>query len=395
MDARKAGIILFVTVATTALLATFTGFPPDWKPAGVEKPAYLPSFRPKSLLSGTFGEAFERYFARRFGLRGYGIRLAHQLGWNVFGTLPRIAGTAVDEGTDHWLYEHEYVKHHVHRYEMRRDEAKEFAVRMAMLRDHLAERGIPLVVCVSPSKAAVYPEYLPVGAAPSAREKHNTPARDQLVLRLRHVGVAVVDARSLFRAWKRKGPLLFARSGTHWNAYGAQRVFDAVVAAARAQNPSLPPVPTVSGFVEGPPLMTDHDLSALYNMIRYPFSEKTVPYPVFSGPPEPTGRRLRVLGVGDSFSFQLADAMGRSGAVESYRLLYYNKADYRFAWAPGERPRENKAENFRQPSFDRDTFDIDEATRDIDLVLVELNDIFARNRAWKFGLELCPEPDGR
>jgi hypothetical protein len=395
MDARKAGIILFAAAAATALLATFTGFPPDWKPAGVEKPAPVPSLRPKSLLSGTFEEAFERYFARRFGLRGYGIRLAHQLEWSMFGTLPRIAGTAVDEGADHWLYEHEYVKHHVHRYEMRRREALEFAARMATLRNHLAQRGIPLVVCVSPSKAAVYPEYLPVGAAPSAEEKRNTPARDQLVMRLRHAGVAVVDARSLFRAWKRKGPPLFARSGTHWNAYGAQRVFDAVVAAARAQNPSLPPVPTVAGHVEDTPLMTDHDLSALYNMVRYPFPEKTVPYPVFSGPPEPTGRRLRILGVGDSFSFQLADAMGRCGAVESYRLLYYNKADYRFKWAPGERPRENKSESFRQPSFDCAAFDIDEATRDVDLVLVELNDIFARNRAWGFGSELRSEPDGR
>ena len=36
---------------------------------------------------------------------------------------------------------------------------------------------------------------------------------------------------------------------------------------------------------------------------------------------------------------------------------------------------------------DFSSFDIDEATRDCDLVIVEFNDVFARKRAWGFGLE--------
>lgn len=387
MDARKTSIILFAAVSATVLLATFTGFPPDWRPAGVERPAPMPSLRPKSLLSGRFGEEFERHFAQKFGVRGYGIRLAHQLGWELFGTLPPSGGTTVDIGKDHWLYEHEYVRHHVHRYEMKKREAVEFAARMAALKEHLAKRGIPLVVCISPSKVAVYPEYLPDDLTPSAEEDRNTPARDQLVMRLRHARVAVVDSRALFLEWKKEGVPLFARNGTHWNAFGAQRIFEAIVSAARKQNPSLPPMPKVIGHVDAAPLMTDHDLSALYNMVRYPYIERTVPYPVFEESATNTSHRLRILGVGDSFSFQLADAMGRCGAVESFRLLYYNKADYRFAWGPQERPRENRAEHYRQPSFDAKHFDIDEATQGCDLVLVELNDIFARKRAWGFALE--------
>lgn len=395
MDARKAGIILYAAAAATMLLATFAGFPPDWKPAGVEEPAPLPSFRPKSLLSGTFAEEFDRFFARQFGFRGFGIRLAHQLEWDLFGTLPRPKGTAIDEGSDHWLYEHLYVSHHVHRYGMPPDEASEFAARMAALRDCLAKRGIPLVVCVAPSKPSVYGEYLPGYAVPSAAEENNTPARDRLVESLRREGVPTVDSLPLFLSWKEEGPLLFSRNGTHWNAYGAQRVFDAIIAAARAQNPSLPPVPTVTGFVDAPPLLTDSDLSALFNIFRYPFEEKTVPYPTLSSLPEPTAKRLRILGVGDSFSFQLADAMGRCGAVESFRFLYYNKADYRFSWVPNKHPRENRPEKFRLPSFSADDFDLDEATRDVDLVLVELNDIFARQRAWDFGTKLDSESDRR
>ena len=387
MDARKYSIMLFAAVSATVLLATFTGFPPDWKTAGVERPAPMPSLRPKSLLSGKFGVEFERHFAQKFGVRGYGIRMAHQLGWTLFGTLSPSGGTTVDIGKEHWLYEHEYIRHHVHRYEMRKSEAKEFAARMVSLRQRLAARGIPLVVCVSPSKAAVYPEYLLDSMKPTPEFAGNTPSRDMLIEYLRKNDVAVVDSSTLFLEWKRDGVLLFPRNGTHWNAYGAQRIWDEIIAAARRQNQALPPVPAVNGHVMSAPLRTDRDLSSLFNMMRYPYAESAVPYPVLAGDDANTDRRLRVFGVGDSFSFQLADAMGRCGAVESYRLIYYNKADYRFVWAPGERPRENKGENYRQPSFDSTSFDIDEATRDCDLVIVEFNDVFARKRAWGFGLE--------
>ncbi len=395
MDARKSSIILFAAVSATVLLATFTGFPPDWKPAGFERPVPMPSLRPKSLMSGNFEVEFERHFAQKFGIRGYGIRLAHQLVWELFGTLPQTGETIVDMGKDHWLFEHEYIRHHVHRYEMKRKEALEFAARMAALKKRLAKHGIPLVVCISPSKAAIYPEYLPEGLSSSAEEEGYTPARDQLVMRLRHAHVAVIDSRALFLEWKKEGVPLFARNGTHWNAYGAQRIFDIVISAARKQNPSLPPVPNVIGHVNAAPLMSDHDLSALYNMIRYPYIEKTVPYPMFAEMATNTNHRLRILGVGDSFSYQLADAMGRCGAVESFRLLYYNRADFRFAWEPGDRPCATKAKQYLQPSFDAKHFDIDEATHGCDLVLVELNDIFARKRAWEFGLGLSPEPDRR
>ena len=389
MDARKAGIILFAAVSATALLATFTGFPPDWKPTGVERRAPMPSLKPMSLLSGKFGDEFERFFAQQFGLRGYGIRLAHQLEWDVFGVMPPTGGTSVDVGLEHWLYEHDYVRHNVRRYEMREGEAEEFASRMVALRQRLAARGIPLVVCVSPSKATVYPEYLLDTMKPMPKFAGNTLARDTLVAHLRQAGVAVVDSTSLFLEWKDFGaPLLFPRNGTHWNALGAQKIWDEIVAAARAQNPAFPPVPATKGYLMLAPLTSDRDLASLYNMVHYPFAEKRIPYPALGVLDlYAYRRRLRVFGVGDSFSFQLADAMGRCGAVESFRLLFYNKADYRYAWAPGERPRENRPEKHRLPSFDAANFDIDEATQDCDLVIVELNDVFARKRAWGFALE--------
>lgn len=384
MDARQASIALFATAWVMALSATLTGFPPDWKPGGTEKPPSMPRFDADSLLSGRFAEEFERHCARTFGFRGFGIRLEHQLEWDLFGELPSPGGTAIDRGRDNWLYEHDYVRHFTDRFGMPRDEAEEFAARAASLRERLARNGIPLVVCISPSKAAIYPEYLPEGVEPSEKTSGNNPAGNLLVECLRKAGVAVVDSRALFLEWKQEGPLLFARNGTHWNAYGAQRVFDAIVAAARVQNPAFPPVPEVVGHVDAPPLKKDHDLSALFNMYRYPYPDKAVPYPVLSAVPEPADRRLRILGVGDSFSHQLADAMGRTGAVESFRLLYYNKADYRFAWSPGERPRQNEDKRFRQPSFDAEGFDLDEATRGCDLVIIEMNDILVRQRAWGF-----------
>lgn len=388
MDARRTSICLFAAAWAALLSATFAGFPPDWKTAGKETPALMPPAR--AVWTGEFADGFERHFARSFGMRGFGIRLAHQLGWELFRTLPATHGTEIDRGGDGWLYEHPYVRDWVRRFEMLPEEVEEFSGRMAALRDRLAEKGIPLVVCLSPSKAAVYPEHLPPYAVPSEKERRNTPARDMLLEGLRGAGIAVVDARTLFLGWKKEGTPLFARNGTHWNAWGAQRVFDEIADAARAQVPAFPELPRTVGHVDAPPLATDHDLSDLYNMVRYPYSERTVPHPVLSSVPVPAGKRLRVLGVGDSFAFQLADAMGRTGAVESFRLLYYNKGDYRFAWAEGERPRENVPDRFRLPSFDPAAFDVGEAAEDCDLVVVEMNDFYARQRAWGFAREDGP-----
>ena len=106
MDARRTSILLLAAAWAVTLSATLVGIPRDWRSAGTERPVPMPSLTTEALLTGRFGEEFERHCARSFGLRGLGIRLEHQLAWELFGTLPPSGGTAIDRGRDNWLYEH-------------------------------------------------------------------------------------------------------------------------------------------------------------------------------------------------------------------------------------------------------------------------------------------------
>ena len=392
MKARLASTILFAAAAAAVIVATATHFPPDWKLAGVEAPVARPPISARAWLSGEFAAAAEPWIASKFGFRGFAIRLAHQLDWELFGNLPSPGGTAIDVGRDHWLYEHTYIRHYVRRYGMPQEDADAFAARMAALHARLAARGVALVVCLSPSKPAVYPEFLLEHDKPPAKHMAKVPARDTLAAAMDRAGVPLVDCTTLLREWKEVGTAaLFPRNGTHWNAFAAQCCLAEIWRLAALDATDLPPLPPVNGFEMAPPLQTDSDLSALYNMVRYPYAEDAQPYPrldysAIDADKAPARRRAKVLGVGDSFSFQLADAMGRSDAVAEFRLLYYNKADYLFKWKEGARPRENDAARARLGAIDPSAFDLDAAIADggYDLVLVELNDVFARQCAWGF-----------
>lgn len=377
MDARSASIAACAAAAAAVLSATFAGFPPDWKTAGAEAPPAPPPLGARAWLSGETARGAEAWFARRFGFRGLGIRVSRQLSWDLFGRLPDPGGTAVDVGSGHWLYEHEYVRHHARRYGMRAGAAEAAAGRLAALRSRLASRGVPLVVCLSPSKADVHPEHLPPRTAPTPEALAREPACETMERALRAAGVPVVRAASVLAAVRTPGgPDFFARNGTHWNAWAAQLVLDRVFDEARRDAPGLPRPPRVAGFGNAPPLPADTDLSGLYNMVRYPYPEKTVPYPVLEDAPPPA-RRLRVLAVGDSFSFQLVDAMARSGAVAECRLLYYNRAEFLYRWAAGDRPRSVDHEAFRAGPVDAASFDWEGAFAGADLVVFEFNDIFS------------------
>lgn len=387
MDARKTSIISLAALSATILAASFLHIPPDWKLAGVEKPSPTPRFSISSYLSGAFSSGASEWITRHFGFRGAAIRIAHQLDWEIFGVLPKPGGTPIDIGLDHWIFEHEYIRHYVKRFPVEPDAAEAFAVKLATLHKELRQRGKCLVVCMSPSKPAVYPEKLtPVLTPRPMKPGQRPPARDTVADALSRHDIPFFDSTKTFLSWKESSPLLFPANGSHWNAYSAQRAFNEIWGLARHNIPSLPKTPEVTGFANKRPLPTDSDLCALYNMIAYPHAEKSVPYPIL-GPSEKPRRQIRIFGVGDSFSFQLADAMGRTGVVSDYTLLYYNKAEYRFHWEEGKSTEHVDPSEYRTGQISLGEYDISKAMKDCDIVLVEFNDVFASQLAWGFADE--------
>ena len=388
--ARRASIAVFAAVALCALSATFLHIPPDRRLAGTEAGVRAPRLTPRTWLDGSFAAGVEPWLARHFGFRGYAIRVANQINYSFFGSLPKNKGTGIDVGRDHWLFEHEYVRFHVGRYRMKQRHADRFARQAAKLRGLLAKRGIPLVVLVSPAKPEIYPEYLPDGVWPDAKTLASVTAREQMSSALRKAGVPVVDAHDLLLQMKDEpgAPLLFPAFGTHWNLYAAQRTLQEVWGAARKDAPSLPPFPSATGFEMAPPSPTDRDLEGLLNLLWYHRADD-VPRPVF-GDEAPSGDRAAMPGVllvGDSFCFQLMELLHRSRCAGFGRLLFYFRARYEYPYAAMADAGEDafdRAEDFRKGSLDYGGLDWDGLLDGVGLVVIEFNEIYARRCAWGF-----------
>lgn len=332
-------------------------------------------------MSGRFQSEFDAFLAYRFPVKGLLVRLSRQADLWISGKMPSPGGTKIDSGIDNWLFEHEYVRHHVKRFPMDEREAGEVAEKLRFISGEISRLGKAFAVVISPSKAEIYPEMLTSAHRPTAENLKSKPAAETLREKLAAGNMPVVDATHLFKEWKKDGALLFPKNGTHWNAYGAQKILSETIRACNIKG--MENFPSVTGHIPLAPLKPDRDLSALYNLFFYPHREKEVPYPVLqnNGPPR---KRLKVLGIGDSFCFQLADAMGRCGFVSEFRFLYYNKAEYLFSWDKGEQPIQNRYENFRlgPKTIDLDSFI--ELAADADLVIMEFNEIFSRDLSWLF-----------
>lgn len=382
MNSRRFSIIFFVLGFAIIFLTSLFKLPIDHPLAGAEQEIPRPPLSLHRWFDGSFASEVDPWLTRKFGFRGIVIRIAHQLDWILFRQLPSPGGTPIDVGFDHWLYEHEYVRHHVKRFPMVESKAQLFASNLSRFHAYLASNNVPLVVCMTPSKAALYPEHLPDIMQPTGKYLLNTPARDTMRRVLEDANIPFVDCHDLLLSWKTNGaPLLFTKNGTHWNAYAAQLTLNHILNMARLQNPSLPHPPPITGFVLESPLIADRDLSSLYNMIWYPFSESSVPYPVLDLS-LPTQKQLRIVGIGDSFSFQLADAMGRTPLISNFCLLYYNKAEYVFSWQSQNRPSWNDPQKFRIDAIDPKMRYLQVATNNCDLFILEFNEVFAHTCAW-------------
>ena len=377
--ARIWSVVFTAVVLGTIVSATLFHIPPDWPLGGAEESLKTTPLSAKTWFDGSFAKDAEQWMLRRFGLRGFAIRLANQIGYSVFGHLPESRGTAIFQGKEGWLFESYYRSFYEKPTKADGEQIAKMARDLAVIQNYLLEKGTELVVVIAPSKLEVYSEYLPDGIEKTASR---LSARDQVLEALRTEGVNHVDGRSLFLSWKKEPetPLLFPEYGIHWNAYGAQRILDEIWKTIG----SPAPLPQVVGYKKVFPFGTDTDLLLLLNLPFYQGLPPRVPYPVLSDFPTPE-RPLSVLLVGDSFSHQLVDAIGRTGCFSKARHLYYFRTIFDYTWKPGEHPKTSTIGDHRTGRVeDHESVDWADVLPRYDVVILEFNEIYSRKAIWGF-----------
>ena len=326
---------LFVLLLLLPTIHSLTGWPEDLPLQGVENEVPAPNLGWRAWWQGTLQPEIDAWLNRHIGLRGRWVRAANQINYSLFRELPGGEGTKVVLGREGFLFEKVYVDTYRRAGQSPDAKLREASAAVRRLQDRLAADGIAFLLVIAPSKAEIYPEYLPKEADVAGRPLRRSNYENMIGV-LRQDGVNLVDAHQLCLEWKREAgtPLLFAHSGTHWNHYGAARVIEQITSRLRElTGKDLPAMPVIGSKTNQLIMGPDNDLGDLANL----WSRRQLAGPQIHPVRErqPGTHRPDILFVCDSFGTKLTDLMTRGKLYRQQDTYYYNK---RHLFWPRPRP---------------------------------------------------------
>ena len=183
--------------------------------------AHLPALPKSRKELQQFPSAFENYYKDHFGFREWLVSLYNMAKYKL-GDSP---SDNVIRGREGWLFlggdKYKFADpigdyRNINTYTI--DELHEFSAGLEAKYYWLKEKGIRYVFTIAPNKHTIYPEYLPS----YIKKARDNSAYDQIVsYAQQYTEVPVVDLRPALLTQKNSRRLLYFRTGTHWNAFGA------------------------------------------------------------------------------------------------------------------------------------------------------------------------------
>lgn len=266
--------------------------------AGVAKPKPATWTR-EAFLSGQLQRSVSTNIGRLSPVFPISVRAKNQLVFSLLGQSPAPDVLIGERGQ---LYERPYVDEFCARGappDMARIDAWAAAIRQSQ--DALAQRGKGFIYVITPSKAARYPEDLPL-SAPCAARVADMPDKIAPYRRaLETHGVRFVDGATLVSQKRADYPVpLFPRGGTHWNALAAGLAFQEMIRVAPWAVGDM----TFSWTVAPEAVGTDRDLAELLNLLWPDYAYPT-PAAVAMTSPGVCPRPPRLVALGGSFVHEL------------------------------------------------------------------------------------------
>ena len=283
-----------------------------------------PDFTIQDWLNRRFQDSASKWFSRYFGARGLFVKLGNQINYSLFDTSYMNPISKIIIGKERQLYELAYINHYCKLIRpMPLDRAEARAKDIAEVQDRLRQYGIAFVLLISPSKAAIYPEYIPDifcrSPKSTKREYENfVPLLDQYKINY-------VDGHTITLAAKtREQAPVFSQGGTHWNYLGAYYTVERLLTMIEAlTDHSIGRLSLQRLDIDHTPREEDNDLADLLNLIFPPYNYP-VPHPtiVREGSTQSLGKAVFV---GDSFFWAVLDILNRTHTFQTMDAYYYYK----------------------------------------------------------------------
>jgi alginate O-acetyltransferase complex protein AlgJ len=330
---------------------------------GVQKPVCFPEITLFSIGHGEFQVLAEKWFARNFGLREFWIRLHNQILYSLLRTTP--IESTVDVGKNGQLFEKNYVEHYLGIKNPHIENLTEHMSGLKRLQQMLRNRGISLIVCISPSKAAFVPEDIP-GFYNSGKRTVSVGYHFMVRL-LNENGIPWIDGPGLLRLHRNdNGAPLIPRCSSHWNSVGAFYSAERFVAVAEslAGHPMVHPL-LESVKIDYNPSSNDRELANLMNLFMTPTDYPVAHVTFGSKGTSEEGGRPRLIVEGGSFNWIWLDALFCGRCLESADFFYYYSKPYAQHY-------------FHRAGMEKVKIQTDvdwgKTMHDIDIVVIEINE---------------------
>lgn len=293
---------------------------------GIENLSHKMKWTMGEWFSGDLQNNFEKRFAESIGFRGLLVRINNQFYLDWFKDL---SNRKLVLGKNDWLFERGYVTNFNKRDALPAELISKQLAEIKKLQDKLQSRGIVFTLVVSPSKADIYPEYLPDNWINNSLINDKTNYQKARLL-LKKSGVNYIDAVDYFLRQKSSSPYtLFTKGGTHWSYYSACQVNNLLI----KKFTQLTGIKYKLLHCDPPELKqvshdTDFDIAALTNLYNeYRFQQPT-PYPSLQTITDFPSNKPSVLFVGDSFVWTILQNFEDSDYFAARDYLYYDRINY-------------------------------------------------------------------
>jgi alginate O-acetyltransferase complex protein AlgJ len=242
MATRRTQVALFLVLILAPLAANLAGFDGANPLVENREMAQLPHLDGTWASAAAFPQALTTWFEDHFGFRSTLVRWCSELRYFGLGVSPT---ESVIKGQHGWLFYagDSGMDDYVREKPLRADEVAEWRESILRSSDWLRGQGIAFVFTIAPDKHVLYPEELPASIRPVGTRYR----MDQLFEALEGTAVGTLDVRPALREAKAR-ERIYEKTDTHWNERGAFVAYQQLVAALRAQLPSVPPAWTRDDF---------------------------------------------------------------------------------------------------------------------------------------------------
>jgi len=320
-------LIMILLIFFLPFMQTMVHFLPEPILAGVEDPQTKPTYNSSDFLTGKFQKDFNGWFNQNLGLRSYFLKTYNQIFYTFFNASPN---TSVIIGKKGYLFETEYINDYCIGSTLPKSDVEIMAKQIKDVQNIFQSKGICFILNITPSKAAIYPEYIPDNLI---EVKNKTRNYDLFIKYLDKYGVNYVDGHLITQKQKKTiNEPLFCKSGLHWNLFGAYfttaKLLNKVEELTKRD---LPNIHYENLIWDNKPIGSDLDLARLLNLWITPSKNKT-PHLEFNSNADKIDFKPNILIIGDSFNWQILDILDKCHVSSQLDLYYYYESQYNYPY---------------------------------------------------------------